>query len=339
MILEDFMTHRASAHPRISSGSNASRHHSLAFVAGRIGFVLAAAVVSSLVARDAAASDPRTEDLFAGAQQLAPADPQVAEKASQAALRVASLCRAPAGERMGASPAESAACDAATAGLVRQGKAATAAILAQLDDQRTPWYARVQLRAALGRTGDDGAVAALVRAAERAAAREAAKVESGLSTDDVAEMLGQATYENPAESAPWEREGAGDTVKAADESAEHTAKAWRAWLDQNPTPPAEGFRKAGERKALKEAQSQDPAVAYLAARRLAAHKNTRQAAITTFKRIANQSGVPEQATQLAVGELSMLGIEYTPRRQPKPAIPTPPKGAPSKLPGGPGGRS
>jgi hypothetical protein len=331
MFLEDSMTHRASALPCVS-GPHASV--SAAIGGARIGFALAAAVAFSLVGRDAAASDPRTEDLFAGTQQLAPADAHVAAQAEQAALRVASVCRAPAGERMGATPAESAACEAATASLVRQGKSATAAILAQLDDQRTPWYARTQLRSALGRTGDDNAVAALVKAAERAAAREAAKIDAGLSSGDVAEMLGQATYENPAERAPWETEGAGDTVKAVDESAEATAKAWRTWFEQNPTPPAEGYRKAGERKALKDAQSKDGAVAYLAARRLAAHKNTRQAAITTFKRIANQSGLPEQASQLAVNELSMLGVEYTPRPKAKSGVPTQPKPLPRGVPGG-----
>lgn len=305
-----------------------------------MGIAFVAAVVCALGSRDAAASDPRTEDLFAGAEKLAPQDRRVAEQAEQAALRVATLCRAPAGERMGASPAESRACDAAVAGLVRQGKTATAAILAQLDDQRTPWYARVQLRSALGRTNDDEAVATLVKAAERAAAREAAKVDAGVAASDVAEMLAQATYENPAEGAPWEVEGAGDTVKAPDESAEGTAKAWRAWLDKNPTPPPEGYRKAGERKALKEAQSKDAAVAFLAARRLASHKNTRQAAITAFKRIANQSGLPEQASQLAVGELSMLGVEYTPRVKPssqKEAAPPPtklPTPVPVPVPGG-----
>ena len=269
----------------------------------------------------AEAADARTEDLFEGAAVLTPTDPTVARQAERAVARVAEVCHAPAGERMGASASEVVACNAAVSALVKQGKAATAAILAQLDDQRTPWFARLQIRDALGRSGDDSAVATLVKAAERSAAREAGGVSSEVSSNDVQEILEQATFDNPADKAPWE--GDATAVKATDESAKGMAVAWRGWLDQNPRPDG-GYRKAGEAKARAEAAGSDVAKAYLAARRLVKHRHTRATGIAALRRLHGRSDLPKGAGDAVEHALEDAGVDL-----PQPRKPAPPA-APSK---------
>lgn len=273
------------------------------------------------------ASDPRTEDLFQGAGVAPPSDTKAAREAERAVSRVAELCHAPAGERMGASPTEAAACNAAVASLVKQGKGATAAILAQLDDQRTPWYARAQIRDALARTGDDAVVAALVKAAERVAAREEGRIPSEVSSNDVQEVLEQITFANPAEQPPWVD---GKDVKPVDETAKGVAGAWRSWLQKNPVP-AGGYRKAGEAAAKAEAKSNDVGVAFLAARRLSKHKQTRSAGIAALRQLAGRGDLPTGAAEVIGSTLDELGVARPAVRSPTPGKQV----APSKLPSGP----
>lgn len=293
---------------------------SLAAPASLLSSLLAAAFVVTTVsvAGVAHASDPRTEDLFQGSGVVPPSDAKAAREAERAVARVAEVCHAPAGERMGASPTEAAACNAAVSSLVKQGKGATAAILAQLDDQRTPWYARMQIRDALARTGDDAAVAALVKAAERVAAREEGRVPSEVSANDVQEVLEQITFVNPAEQAPWAE---GKDVKAGDETSKGVAAAWRAWLQKNPVP-AGGYRKAGEAQAKQEATSNDVGVAFLAARRLAKHKSTKAAGVAALRKLAARNDLPAGAADIIGSTLEEHGVS-------RPAVRVP---APTKVP-------
>lgn len=297
------MTHRASLAALFSSA-----------------FLAALATVTT--ASVANASDPRTEDLFQGSGVVPPTDAKAAREAERAVARVAEVCHAPAGERMGASPTEAAACNAAVATLVKQGKGATAAILSQLDDQRTPWYARMQIREALSRTGDDAAVAALVKAAERVAAREEGRVPSEVSSNDVQEVLEQITFVNPAERAPWVEDG--KDVKPVDETSKGAAAAWRSWLEKNPVP-AGGYRKAGEAKAKQDAASNDVGVAFLAARRLAKHKSTKAAGVAALRKLAARSDLPTGAADIIGNALEEVGVS-------RPAAPAvrvaPPKAVP-----------
>lgn len=266
------------------------------------------------------ASDPRTEDLFQGSGVAAPTDVKAAREAERAVARVAEVCHAPAGERMGASPTEAAACNAAVSTLVKQGKGATAAILAQLDDQRTPWYARMQIRDALARTGDDAAVAALVKAAERVAAREEGRVPSEVSSNDVQEVLEQITFVNPAERAPWVEDS--KDVKPVDETSKGVAAAWRGWLEKNPVP-AGGYRKVGEAKAKQDATSNDVGVAFLAARRLSKHKSTKSAGVAALRKLAARSDLPTGAADIIGGALEEAGVS-----RPAPVRVAPPKAPP-----------
>ena len=286
--------------------------------------LVAVLVVAALtVTGDAHASDPRTEDLFQGSGVVPPADAKAAREAERAVARVAEACHTPAGERMGASPTEAAACNAAVSTLVRQGKSATAAILAQLDDQRTPWFARMQIRDALSRTGDDVAVAALVKAAERVAAREEGRVPSQVSSNDLQEVLEQVTFVNPAEYAPWQD---GKDVKPVDETAKGAATAWRAWLGKNPLP-AGGYRKAGEAKAKEEASSNDLGVAFLAARRLSKHKSTKATGVAALRRLAARNDLPQGAADFIGSALEEAGVS-----RPAVAVPAPSKVKPVPVP-------
>ena len=308
------MTHRASLPVSFSSALLAA-------------LVTVAAVSVTGVAQ---ASDPRTEDLFQGAGVVPPADAKAAREAERAVARVAEVCHAPAGERMGASPTEAAACNAAVSSLVKQGKAATAAILSQLDDQRTPWYARMQIRDALARTGDDAVVAALVKAAERVAAREEGRVPSEVSSNDVQEVLEQITFVNPAEQAPWAAEG--KDVKPVDETSKGVAAAWRAWLQKNPVP-AGGYRKAGEAQAKQDAASNDVGVAFLAARRLAKHKSTKAAGVAALRKLAGRNDLPAGAADIIGSTLEEHGVSRPAVRVPAPSkVTAPPVAKPTSGP-------
>lgn len=182
-----------------------------------IGFGLVVAL--TLASAGAAHAEDLSRHRVFGDVKVGPADS--AALAESAAVEKA--CSFNVMSRRGPDPEEMAACEAATARLMKRGVAAAPAIFASLDKDKVSYHAKQRLYDLLARTHDTKLVEPLIRGMARIASRnlDAREWETGM----IHRALGELSRAPVNESAPW----AQATRRSSQADAIAQTIDWRLW--------------------------------------------------------------------------------------------------------------
>lgn len=176
-------------------------------------------VALTLASAGAAHAEDRSRHRVFGDAKMGSAD----SAALAEAAAVEKACSFNVMSRRGPDPEEMAACEAATARLMKRGVAAAPAIFASLDKDKVSYHAKQRLYDLLARTHDTQLVEPLIRGMARIASRklDAREWETGM----IHRALGELSRAPVNETAPW--------VQATRRSPQADAIAqtidWRIW--------------------------------------------------------------------------------------------------------------
>lgn len=189
--------------------------------------------------------------------------------------------------RMGPSPEEIAACEAAVARMVKHGPAMIAPAFAALDNRNTPTGARARLYNALARTRDMGLAEPLIKGMARIASRKLTQrswefqlIERAVESISRADLSVEAPWE-PGVSMSSERE------------ALHRAFSWRMWLEKNRGRSHDELAAEALAKARAEVEDADPVKAYKAVHHLLNYAE--EEGIAAADKLQKRTDLPEDA--------------------------------------------